>query len=168
MFKPGSVVVGPDEGISLWQPMPSRGYVNLNLTPHNMPYDTFAAGTQLLPPGHYVREHGHTQNHEIVFIYEGTGVCTIDGVDHALSPGSTVLFARNSVHLLKNTGDVDMKLFWVFMPPGLDDWFKATGRPRTPGEPMPEPFDRPQNIQEILQQLRFMPPGSTTGAEPGK
>mgnify|MGYP006270920385 CR=1 FL=1 len=161
MFRPGSVVVGPDEGESLWQPLPSRGYVNLNLTPHNMPYDTFAAGTQVLPPGHYVREHGHTQNHEIVFIYEGSGSCTIDGTHYDLVPGSTVLFARNSVHLLENTGDVDLKLFWVFMPPGLDDWFRAIGRPRTPGEGMPDAFDRPENIGDILRQLKFMPPEKT-------
>ena len=160
MFKPGSVVVGPDEGISLWQPMPSRGYVDLKLTPDNMPYDTFVSGIQVLPPGCYVREHGHSQNHELVFIFEGTGECEIDGETHDIVPGTTVLFARNSVHLLRNTGEVDLKLFWVFMPPGLDDWFKAIGRPRTPGEPMPEPFDRPEDVADVMAALKFMPPGS--------
>ncbi|MEQ8514884.1 MAG: cupin domain-containing protein [Chromatocurvus sp.] len=158
MFKPGSVVVKPEDRLSLWQPMPSRGHVDLILTPDNMPYDTFASGTQVLPPGCYVRQHGHTQNHELIFIYEGEGMCTIDGTDHDLEPGTTVLFARNSVHLLKNTGKVDLKLFWVFFPPGLDDWFKAIGRPRTPGEPMPEPFDRPEDVQEVMRKLKFMPP----------
>lgn len=164
MFKPGSVVVGPDEGISLWQPMPSRGYVNLNLTPDNMPYDDFCSGIQVLPPGHYVREHGHSQNHELVFIYEGEGICIIDGEEHTLTPGSTVLFARNSVHLLKNTGEVDLKLHWVFFPPGLDDWFKAIGKARTPGEPMPEPFDRPEDVREVMAQLKFMPPAAAPDA----
>ena len=95
-----------------------------------------------------------------MFIYEGTGECRIDGEDYELKPGTTVLFARNSVHLLKNTGDVDLKLFFVFMPPGLDDWFKAIGRPRTPGEPMPEPFDRPEDVADVMAALKFMPPGS--------
>jgi len=158
MFKPGSVVVKPEERQSLWQPMPSRGYVDLIMTPDNMPYDTFSSGIQVLPPGCHVREHGHTQNHELVFIYEGEGVCIIDGVEHNLEPGTTVLFARNSVHLLKNTGHEDLKLFWVFFPPGLEDWFRAIGRPREPGEPMPAPFDRPDNVQEVMRALKFMPP----------
>lgn len=158
MFKPGSVVVGPEGGESLWQPEPSRGYVTLKLTPDNMPYDDFVSGIQVLPPGCHVRDHGHTQNHELVFIYEGTGRCIIDEEEHTLEPGSTVLFARNSRHLLENTGDVDMKLFWVFFPPGLDDWFRAIGRPRSAGEPMPEPFPRPDDVQEVMRQLRFMPP----------
>ena len=111
MFKPGSVVVGPDEGISLWQPMPSRGYVNLNLTPDNMPYDTFVSGIQVLPPGCYVREHGHTINHELIFVYKGTGEVTINGKKHEIGPGCTVMFADNDLHIIENTGDEDMELF---------------------------------------------------------
>ena len=71
-------VIGPDESESLWQPLPSRGYVNVSLTPDNTPYDSFSSGTQLLPPGCHVREHGHQQNHELIFIYEGTGKCIIE------------------------------------------------------------------------------------------
>ena len=157
-----SVVVGPDAGRSLWQPLPSRGYVTVNLTADNMAYDTFSSGIQLLPPGCEVREHGHKQNHELVFIYEGTGFVEIDGVVTDLQPESTVLFARNCVHRLVNTGAVDMKLFWVFMPPGLEDWFYAIGRDRTPGEPMPEAFARPDNVQEVMDRMRFLPPRAQT------
>ena len=153
-----SVVVGPDAGRSLWQPLPSRGYVTVNLTADNMAYDTFSSGIQLLPPGCEVREHGHKQNHELVFIYEGTGFVEIDDVVTDLQPESTVLFARNCVHRLVNTGAVDMKLFWVFMPPGLEDWFYAIGRDRTPGEPMPEAFARPDNVHEVMDRMRFLPP----------
>lgn len=153
-----SVVVGPEEGRSLWQPVPSRGYVTVNLTADNMAYDTFSSGIQVMPPGCEVREHGHKQNHELVFIYEGTGFVEIDGEVTALKPETTVLFARNCVHRIVNTGDTDMKLFWVFMPPGLEDWFYAIGRERTPGEPMPEAFARPDNVQEVMDKMRFLPP----------
>ena len=156
--KPASVIVGPDEGLSLWQPLPSRGYVNVNLEPGNMPYDTFSSGIQVLPPGCSVREHGHKQNHELLFIYEGTGFVLIDGERTELKPETTVLFARNNVHYLENTGDVDMKLFWVFLPPGLEDWFKAIGKPRTPGDDMPEAFARPDNVADIQNRMRFLPP----------
>jgi len=158
LTKPQSVVVGPDEGASLWQPLPSRGYVTVKLEPDTMPYDTFSSGIQVLPPGCSVREHGHKQNHELIFVYEGRGTCTIDGVTHEVEPESTVLFARNSVHRIDNTGDVDMRIFWVFFPPGLEDWFRAIGRPRTPGDDMPEAFNRPDNVAEIQRRMRFLPP----------
>lgn len=157
---PSAVVVGPEEGISLWQPMPSRGYVTLKPTPDNSPYDDFCAGIQLLPPGCHVRQHAHKQNHELVFIYEGTGSVTIDSVTTPLSPGATVLFGRYAQHRIDNTGSVDMKLFWVFSPPGLEDWFQAIGRPRRVGDAMPGAFERPQDVREIQDRMRFIPPST--------
>jgi mannose-6-phosphate isomerase-like protein (cupin superfamily) len=160
--KQKSVIVGADEGQSLWQPLPSRGYVTINLTPGNMPYDTFSSGIQVMPQGCEVREHGHKQNHELIFVYEGTGYVEIDGERTELKPESTVLFARNCVHRIVNTGECDMKIFWVFFPPGLEDWFNAIGKPRTPGDPMPDAFARPENVQEVMDRMRFLPPRSAS------
>lgn len=151
-------VIGPEEGRSLWQPLPSRGYVTVKLDPANTPYDGFSSGMQLLPPGCSVREHGHERNHELLFIHEGTGTCTIEDSTYDLLPGTTVLFGRHARHLVVNTGDTDMKIFWVFMPPGLEDWFDAIGRPRTPDEPMPEAFERPGDVGATQAKLRFVPP----------
>jgi mannose-6-phosphate isomerase-like protein (cupin superfamily) len=153
----GVVVVGPDEGVSLWQPLPSRGYVTVTLSPETMTYDTFSSGIQVLPPGCQIREHGHRQNHELLFIYEGEGLCVVDDVRYDLKPGTTVLFGRYAQHWIDNTGSVDMKLFWVFFPPGLENWFQAIGRPRTPGEPMPAAFPRPDNVGAVMEQMRFIP-----------
>jgi len=155
---PQAFVLGPEDGESLWQPLPSSGYVTLKLTPENMPYDHFSVGTQLLPPGGLIREHGHLQNHELVFVQDGNGTVTIDGETRPLTAGSTVLFGRNARHWIENTGTTDLKLFWVFLPPGLEDWMRAIGRPRTPGEPMPPPFQRPDDVAEIQRRLKFMPP----------
>jgi hypothetical protein len=44
------------------------------------------------------------------------------------------------------------------MPAGLEDWFRAIGRPRQLGEPVPEPFERPAEIGDIMRQQRFVPP----------
>lgn len=151
-----SLVIGPDEGESWWQPLPSRGYVSTYITPENNPYHDFSSGIQVLPPGCYVREHGHTINHELIFIYEGAGVVTINDKRHEVGPGATVMFADNDRHIIENTGEIDMKLFWVFMPPRLEEWFRAIGRPRTPGEPMPEAFERPPNTAEAMAFQKFI------------
>ncbi|MGB1877220.1 MAG: cupin domain-containing protein [Rhodospirillaceae bacterium] len=157
---PWWAVIGPDEGESIWQPEPSQGYVTVNLTPENTPYDGFSSGIQVLPPGCHVREHGHLQNHELIFIYEGTGRCEIEDEVYDIGPGSTVMFGRHAKHLLENTGDVDMKLFWVFMPPGLEDWFRAIGKVRTPGEPMPDKFSRPDDVMDVMKAMKFVPPSA--------
>ena len=130
----------------------------VKFSPANTPYDDFSAGIQVLPPGCHVREHGHRQNHELVFVYEGTGTVTIEGETTPLEPGSAVLFCRQARHRIDNTGTVDMKLFWVFAPPGLEDWFNAIGRPRRAGEPMPPPFERPADVAEVQARLKFVPP----------
>lgn len=158
--KPWWVVIGPDEGESLWQPLPSRGYVTLKLTPESMPYDGFTSGIQVLPPGCHVREHGHKQNHELIFIHRGKGRIVIEGESHDVEPGAVVLFGRYARHVIENTGDTDMQLFWVFMPPGLEHWFRAIGRKREDGAAMPAAFDRPDNVEQVMEQMRFVPPAS--------
>lgn len=157
-FNRWAKVVGPEEGKSYWQPLPSRGHVTVKLTPADMPYDHFSSGIQVLPPGCSVREHGHQQNHELIFIYEGTGRAEIEDETYILEPGTTLLFGRYARHLVENTGDCDMKLFWVFMPPGLEDWFHAIGRERKPGEEMPPPFARPEDVADVQERMRFVPP----------
>ena len=153
-----SAVIAPDQAPSWWQPLPSRGHVSVALSPENTPYDGFSSGLQVLPPGCSVREHGHQRNHELLFIHAGTGVCTIEDETHDLVPGSIVLFGRHARHHLVNTGSTDMQIFWVFMPPGLEDWFAAIGRPRVAGDAMPAPFGRPDSVGAVQENLRFVPP----------
>jgi quercetin dioxygenase-like cupin family protein len=152
------VVIPAGEGWSFWQPQPAQGYVTVQLTPANMPYDHFSAGVQMLPPGCSVREHGHQRNHELVHVTAGTGICTIDGTTYELKPGATVLFGRNARHTILNTGEEPMLFFWVFMPPGLENWFHAIGQPRTPGEPQPPPFPRPPGLEDAMAAQHFLPP----------
>jgi hypothetical protein len=37
-------------------------------------------------------------------------------------------------------------MLWVITPPGLEDFFRAIGQPRTPGQPPPPPFARPTDV----------------------
>jgi quercetin dioxygenase-like cupin family protein len=156
----GTTVVTGDSARSYWQPLPSCGYVTVAITPDEAPFDEFSCGTQVLPPGRYIREHAHSRNHELIHICEGTGVLTADGVSRSVRAGDTVLFGRYSSHRLDNDGPGEMRLFWVFFPPGLEDWFHAIGRPRVAGEPAPEPFPRPDNVAEIMARMRFVPPAA--------
>jgi len=68
------------------------------------------------------------------------------------------MVGRYVQHYVENDGSVPLKLFWAIMPSGLEDWFRAIGRPRTPGEPRPAPFERPSDVAEIQRQQRFVNP----------
>ena len=68
------------------------------------------------------------------------------------------MFGRYARHIIENTGKEDMKLFWVFFPPGLEDWFRAIGKTRTPGEKMPDAFSRPDNVEDVMKAMKFVPP----------
>lgn len=156
--KGAAIVVRPDEGEAHWQPLPSTGYIISKITPYNSPYDTFSAGIQVLEPGTHVRQHGHERAHEMLFIYRGTGYAELDGERHDLEEGTLVMIGRAVQHVVHNTGDTQMKLLWTISPPGLEDWFSAIGRPKITDGPMPEPFDRPENVQAIQDQQRFIRP----------
>ena len=56
----------------------------------------------------------------------------------------------------RSGGLVQARVREVTLTGGLEDWFRALGRPRTPGEPPPAPFDRPDNVDEIQRRMRFV------------
>jgi len=153
-----ALVLAPEDGEALWQPLPSTGYVINKITPYNSPYDNFSIGIQVLEPGKHVRRHAHERSHEILFCYRGTGYADIDGTQYPLAPETMVLVGRGVQHKVVNTGEGEMRLLWFISPAGLEDWFRAIGRPRVPGATRPPEFNRPDNIEMIQAQQRFIRP----------
>jgi quercetin dioxygenase-like cupin family protein len=155
-----AIVVHPDEGESYWQPVPANGYAEVRVSKRNDPRVTkFSHGIQVIAPGCYVRDHSHEANEEILFFFEGEGKVVIDGKEeHKLRAGTSVFLGPNRRHTFINTGDKSLKMAWVLMPGGLEDFFQGIGRPRKPGTPDPEPFARPENVLEIERNTVFAPP----------
>jgi mannose-6-phosphate isomerase-like protein (cupin superfamily) len=151
-----AIVLGPDDGESLWQPLPSRGYITNKINPYTSPYDSFSAGIQVLEPGAHIRRHAHERSHELLFCFRGSGTAEVDGKTHELREESMMLIGRGLQHKVTNTGKEQMRLLWLISPPGLEDWFRALGRPRKAGETNAPVFDRPDNIAQIQAQQRFI------------
>src|SRR5476651_287403 len=158
IVKGPAMVLGPEEGESYWQPAPHAGYMTVKLGPHNLDHKPFSMGIQGMPPGCHVRAHGHARNDEVFYILEGTGRCVIDGVEHKLEPGSTVMLGRYCEHSIHNDGDKDLKFVWFFTPPGLEQVVEAAGKPRRAGEAPPEAIARPANIAEVLESAGYATP----------
>jgi mannose-6-phosphate isomerase-like protein (cupin superfamily) len=154
--KGNAIVLAPEDGESLWQPLPSIGYVVNKINPYNSPYDTFSAGLQVLEPGAHIRRHAHERSHELLFCYRGVGWAEIESRRYDVCAETIILIGRGLQHKVMNTGTEQMRLLWVIAPPGLEDWFRAIGRPRRKGEALPAPFERPANVEMIQAQQRFI------------
>jgi len=153
-------VVQPDEGESFWQPVPANGYAEVRVSHRKDPsIRSFATGIQVIAPGSYIREHVHPAQEELLFFFEGAGEAVIDGESYPLRAGTTVYVGAGHRHKFVNSSpDKELKMCWVMLPGGdggLDDFFARIGRPRTSGEPAPEPFPRPADIERIEAETVF-------------
>ncbi len=149
-------IVQADESPSYWQPVPANGFVRCILDAGNIKSGMpFSMGTQTVAPGCYVREHTHDRHDEVIHFIAGEGIVKLDGDETKVSAGATVFVGPNRKHSFINTGTEPMTFVWFLMPGGLEDFFAAIGRERTPGTPAPEPFPRPDNVAEIEQRTVF-------------
>ncbi len=100
-----------------------------------------------------MREHSHGDQIEMQICFRGRGHVNVDGRTHPLVPGTACFLGYDVKHEIVNDGDDDLVMMWVITPHGLEDFFKAVGRPRTPGDPAPAPFARPTDVVEIERSL---------------
>lgn len=156
---PGDVlIVRPGEAKEFWQPVPANGHIAIHLTPAMVAMDApFAMGTQAVAPGCYVREHAHDRHEEVIHCLKGEGRAVIDGTSYGMEPGMTIFIGKNRRHMFINEGASDLHFLWLMLPNGLEDFFEAIGRPKSAGQPAPEPFPRPADVLEIERRTVFAP-----------
>lgn len=69
-------------------------------------------------PGHTVKPaHSHPEGEEVIYIIKGNGRVMVDGEIQPVCEGTAVLFPEGSVHMLQNSGEVEMKVICFFAPP---------------------------------------------------
>jgi len=148
-----AVVMQPGEGPSFWQPAPANGHADPTLFPGNTRFDGLAMGYQAIAPGGRVREHSHGDQVELQICFQGRGRVVVDGSSHPLVPGTACFLGYDVRHEIVNEGGDDLVMLWVITPPGLEHFFRAIGRPRSPGEPAPAPFARPEDVIAIERSM---------------
>jgi len=77
-------------------------------------------------PGEAVRPaHSHPKSEELIYIITGSGKVMIENELGEVRAGSAILFEEGKIHMLKNTGDVVMKVICFFAPAtGMDNYKK--------------------------------------------
>ena len=124
-----AVVMQPGQAPSYWQPVPANGHADPTLFPANTGFDGLAMGYQTVAPGGRVREHSHGGQVELQICVRGRGRVVVDGVSHALVPGTACFLGYDVKHEILNEGDDELVMLWVVSPPGLETFFAAIGRP---------------------------------------
>lgn len=148
-----ALVVQPEEGPSYWQPVPANGYADPKLFPANTQFEGLSMGFQTITPGSRVREHSHADQVELQICFQGKGHVVVDGVSHPLKPGTSCFLGYQTKHEIINDSDNDLVMLYVITPPGLEDFFKAIGRPRGKGDAAPAPFARPDDVVAIERAM---------------
>ncbi len=86
-------------------------------TPETGLSEAFSMNVVVIKPATAVKPaHSHPQKEEVVYITSGRGEAWIDGSVYPIHTGTAVLFPKGSVHMLRNTGEEDMKVVCFFTP----------------------------------------------------
>jgi quercetin dioxygenase-like cupin family protein len=86
-----------------------------------------------VPAGESVRPaHSHPHSEELIYILSGSGEVMVEGEVEPVRAGTAVLFEEGKVHMLRNSGDEEMKVACFFAPgTSLDNYrmFEGVGFP---------------------------------------
>jgi quercetin dioxygenase-like cupin family protein len=148
-----AVVMQPGDGPSYWQPVPANGHADPALFPANTRFNGLSMGFQTIAPKSRVREHSHGDQIELQICFRGEGRVMVGGVAHPLVPGTACFLGYDVKHEIINESDDELVMLWVISPPGLEDFFRAIGRPRQAGDPAPDPFARPGDVVAVERKL---------------
>lgn len=86
-------------------------------------------------PGETVRPaHSHPHSEELIYIVTGSGKVMIEGEVGEVRAGSAILFEQGKVHMLRNTGDVEMKVACFFAPATSLDNYRTFEDIEFPGD----------------------------------
>src|SRR4026209_2623034 len=149
-----AVVMQPQDGPSYWQPGPAKAHPAPRPLPAGPVFAGHAMGLQSTAPGGRVREHSHGDQVELQICFRGRGRAVVDGVSHPLVPGTSCFLRYDAQHeLINESPDEDLVMLWVITPPGLEDFFKAIGRPREAGQPAPSRSGRATVVIAIERRM---------------
>ena len=75
--------------------------------------EALTAGVAELQPGGWLGLHRHTPP-EIYYVLEGTGIVTLDGVEHKVAAGAAVFIPGDCEHGIRNDATVPLRLLYAF------------------------------------------------------
>ena len=86
-------------------------------TPESGVSESFSLNVVVIKPDNTVKPaHSHPNHEELIYVVSGEGKAYIDGEIYPIHSGTAVLFPQKSIHMLRNSGNIDMKVVCFFVP----------------------------------------------------
>lgn len=76
----------------------------------------FSGGVAFYPPKKHAPGHIHDKEEEVIYFLEGSGEIVVGSDVRKVEPGTTVFVPPKVMHSVNNTGDVQIKIFFVYSP----------------------------------------------------
>jgi len=109
------------------QPLPrGGGILSLPLFGGHTAGAKFATGMTVFPPGAAIALHSHNVD-ESVTVLEGAGTAEIDGDELKVRRYTTTYVPAGINHRFINTGEGEMRIFWVYAATQVTRTIAATG-----------------------------------------
>jgi quercetin dioxygenase-like cupin family protein len=115
-------------------PMPTAEFT-IKVDPKNGGSRHLVLGTETVPPGGQIARHKHVGQDEIVLIQTGSAHVWLGSEERDVHAGSLVFIPSETWIGLKNTGDENISLVFVFSAPGFEEFLRCTSVPE--GNPAP-------------------------------
>lgn len=85
--------------------------------------DALGMGMTTFPPGSRSNPHSHEESQEVWYVVSGEGEILVGEERARLEPDVVVVASPGLQHQLTNTGKEDLKVVWIFIPPGPEEEF---------------------------------------------
>jgi quercetin dioxygenase-like cupin family protein len=115
-------------------PIPTAEFT-IKVDPKNGGSRHLVLGTETIPPGGQIARHKHLGQDEIVLIQTGSAHVWLGSEERDVHAGSVVFIPSETWISLRNTGDENISLVFVFSAPGFEEFLRCTSVPA--GNPAP-------------------------------
>jgi len=115
-------------------PMPTAEFA-IKVDPKNGGSRHLVLGTETIPPGGQIARHKHLGQDEILLIETGSAHVWLGTVERDVHAGSVAFIPSDTWISLKNTGDENISLVFVFSAPGFEEFQRCVSVPA--GSPAP-------------------------------
>jgi mannose-6-phosphate isomerase-like protein (cupin superfamily) len=122
---PKPVLLEKNEGERrIWRE-PPPGEFTLKVSPKNNGSQHLVFGTEEMVPGDEIPMHKHLGQDEIVFIEKGTAHVHVGNLERDLHAGGTVFIPAYTWVSIKNAGNENLSLLFVFSAPGFENLMRC-------------------------------------------
>jgi mannose-6-phosphate isomerase-like protein (cupin superfamily) len=116
------IVARSENAPSVFTPEPHKRELKVLISPMLQEgVERISVGMTILPPGNSTSNHSHESEIEAWLIIQGTGKAILGEQSITVGPESVIFVTPNTSHQLINTGDKEIRMFWVYSPPGAEN-----------------------------------------------